>query len=80
MMNTLDVQDNLAIACFDVQLIFHNGRFIMINKIFMPLLAALFLSGLFGSIAGCNTVEGAGKDIQQGGQAIKDEAKEHKNY
>lgn len=52
----------------------------MINKIFMPLLAALFLAGLFGSVTGCNTVEGAGKDIQQGGQAIKDEARENKKY
>jgi entericidin B len=52
----------------------------MIGKIVTPLLAALFLAGLFGSVTGCNTVEGAGKDIQQGGKAIKDEANEHKNY
>ena len=52
----------------------------MIGKIVTPLLAALFLAGLFGSVAGCNTVEGAGKDIQQGGKAIKDEANEHKKY
>ncbi|MCX7155868.1 MAG: entericidin A/B family lipoprotein [Rhodocyclales bacterium] len=52
----------------------------MINKIFTSLLAALFMAGLFGSIAGCNTVEGAGKDIQAGGAAIKDEARENKKY
>ncbi len=52
----------------------------MIRKISVSVFAAFFLAGLFGSVAGCNTVEGAGKDIQQGGQAIKDEAKEHKNY
>ena len=52
----------------------------MIGKILMPLLGALFLAGLFGSVSGCNTVEGAGRDIQQGGQAIKDEAREHKSY
>jgi predicted small secreted protein len=51
----------------------------MIKQIFASLLATLFLAGLFGSISGCNTVEGAGKDIQQGGQAISDEAKEQKN-
>jgi entericidin B len=62
------------------QPILDNGRLIMIKKLFSPLLAALFLAGLFGSIAGCNTVEGAGKDIEQGGKAIKDEAKENKNY
>jgi Predicted small secreted protein len=42
----------------------------MIKRIFAPLLATL---------TGCNTMEGAGKDIQQGGQAIKDEANEHRN-
>jgi len=51
----------------------------MIGKTFMSLLATLFFAGTLGSIAGCNTVEGAGKDIQQGGQAIKDEAKEQRD-
>lgn len=50
----------------------------MITKMLTSLLAALFLAGLFGTVAGCNTVEGAGKDIQQGGKAIKDEANEHR--
>ena len=52
----------------------------MIGKILTLLLGALFLAGSLGSISGCNTVEGAWKDIQQGGQAIKDEAREHKSY
>ena len=52
----------------------------MIRKESASILAALFLAGVFGSLAGCNTMEGAGKDIQAGGKAIKDEAKEHKNY
>jgi entericidin B len=50
----------------------------MIKRILSPLLAAFFLAGSFGSLAGCNTVEGAGKDIEQGGKAIKDEAREQK--
>lgn len=50
----------------------------MIKRILPPLLAALFLAGSFGSLAGCNTVEGAGKDIERGGKAIKDEAREQK--
>ena len=29
--------------------------------------------GTFGALAGCNTIEGAGRDIEQGGKAIKDE-------
>ncbi|MEI6107955.1 MAG: entericidin A/B family lipoprotein [Opitutae bacterium] len=48
----------------------------MIKRIFVPLLATLFLAGLLGTLAGCNTIEGVGKDIQQGGKAIKDEARE----
>lgn len=49
----------------------------MIRKIMAPLLAALFLTSVFGTLAGCNTVEGAGKDIQQGGRAISNESREH---
>ena len=52
----------------------------MIKKLSASLFAILFMAGLFGTLAGCNTVEGAGKDIQRGGEAIKDEAREHKNY
>lgn len=51
----------------------------MFNTLLARLLAALFMAGLFGSISACNTVEGAGKDIQKGGAAITNEAKEHKN-
>lgn len=42
---------------------------------FVSLFATLFLAG---TLAGCNTVEGAGKDIEKGGKAVKDEANEHK--
>ncbi len=52
----------------------------MIKRVFAPLLAALFLAGAIGALSGCNTMEGAGKDIQQGGKAITNEATEHKNY
>ena len=48
----------------------------MIKRIFTSLLAALFFVGLFGTLAGCNTMAGAGQDIEQGGKAIKDEARE----
>ena len=48
----------------------------MIQRFFAQLLAALFLAGLFGTIAGCNTVAGVGEDLQQGGQKPKDEARE----
>lgn len=50
----------------------------MIRRILAPILATLFLASLFGTIAGCSTVEGVGKDIQQGGKAVTEEAREHK--
>jgi entericidin B len=58
----------------------HNRRFTMIKRILAPLLAALFFVSFFGTLAGCNTMAGAGQDIEQGGKAIKDEAKEQKRY
>lgn len=49
----------------------------MIKRFITPLMAALFLVSTFGILSGCNTVEGAGKDIEKGGKAIKEEAREH---
>jgi predicted small secreted protein len=50
----------------------------MIKNIFVPLLAALFLVGSLAGLSACNTMAGAGADIQKGGAAIKDEANEHR--
>ena len=36
-------------------------------------LGALLMAGV---LAGCNTMQGAGKDIERGGQAIRDAAKD----
>ena len=55
----------------------------MFRKTIASMLSTLFLAGAFtvlGSLGGCNTVEGVGKDIQSGGAAIKEEAREHKRY
>jgi entericidin B len=49
----------------------------MIRRILQPLMAIVFAAGVLGALAGCNTIEGVGADIQHGGKAIKDEAKEH---
>ena len=41
--------------------------------------AVLMMLGILGSfsvLSGCNTVAGAGKDIERGGQKIQGEAKE----
>lgn len=50
----------------------------------MKRLLALALAATFALpsfvLSGCNTVEGAGKDIQAGGAKIKEEAREAKKY
>ena len=52
----------------------------MFKRIIATLATAAFLTGTLGVFAGCNTIEGAGKDIEKGGSAIKNEAKEQKKY
>ena len=39
-------------------------------------LIALLLASLVGVVSGCNTIAGAGKDIERGGQTIRDAAKD----
>lgn len=51
----------------------------MTNKILVLLSATLLLTGILGTLAGCNTIEGAGKDVERAGKAIKEEAREIKN-
>lgn len=41
---------------------------------FTKILAALMLLGTLGTLAGCNTMEGFGQDMQQGGEKIQDRA------
>ena len=41
----------------------------------MKTLATLFALSIVLSLAGCNTVRGAGQDIQKAGSAIEDAAK-----
>jgi predicted small secreted protein len=52
----------------------------MIKRVFSVLLSSFLLVALITAVSGCNTVAGAGKDIEKGGGAIKNEANEHKNY
>ena len=53
-------------------------RYIMTKKLFALLITTLFITGIAATLTACNTVEGAGKDIEKGGKAIKDEAAENK--
>ena len=48
----------------------------MLNR----LVALLALAGLSVVVAGCNTIEGAGKDIKAGGAAIEKSAEQAKKY
>jgi predicted small secreted protein len=53
------------------------GDFIMIKRLLALILTTLFITSIATTMIACNTVEGAGKDIEKGGKAIKDEASEH---
>ena len=50
----------------------------MIKRIFASLMATLILCSMVGTLAGCNTVQGVGQDIERGGQKIQEEAVEHR--
>lgn len=47
----------------------------MIKQFWATLLASMFLAGLLG---GCNTMSGAGKDMERGGEKIQQEVDEHR--
>ncbi len=40
----------------------------------MKILMALFVSSTFVLLTGCNTVAGAGKDLERGGEKVQDTA------
>ena len=40
------------------------------------ILGILLLIGVFGSIAGCNTFDGMGKDLERAGEATSDTARD----
>ena len=42
------------------------------------MLTALLLLGLVGAVQACNTVEGAGKDVKNAGQATENAAERNK--
>ncbi len=50
----------------------------MFKKTLVSLLATLFFAGTLATLTGCNTMEGAGKDIKKGGEKIEDTANDHK--
>jgi predicted small secreted protein len=49
-----------------------NGVKTMFKNVLAPFLLA-------GFVAGCNTMEGAGKEIRRGGEKLQNSAEKHKN-
>lgn len=47
----------------------------MFKRMTSTTLLWMFLAGL---LAGCNTMEGAGEDLERGGEELQEEAREHK--
>jgi predicted small secreted protein len=52
----------------------------IMKRLIVLALAATFALPSFALLSGCNTMEGAGKDVQAGGAKIKEEARENKKY
>jgi predicted small secreted protein len=46
----------------------------------MKAFIAMAVATSFLFLAGCNTMEGAGKDVEAGGKKVEKEAVEHKKY
>jgi entericidin B len=51
----------------------------MFKKILSSTLLGAFIASAF-ALSGCNTIQGAGKDIERGGEKIQKEATEAKKY
>ena len=45
---------------------------------FQRILVTLMLLGMLGTIAGCNTMEGFGRDVEKTGDNIEKSAQRHK--
>lgn len=54
----------------------HKEGQIMKQLSLKKLMAMLMVVGLVGGLAGCNTVAGAGKDVQRGGEVVTDAARD----
>jgi predicted small secreted protein len=51
----------------------------MVRKILSTTLIGAFLASAF-ALSGCNTIQGAGKDVEKAGEKVQNEAAEHKHY
>jgi predicted small secreted protein len=53
-------------------------RNIMAKRMGTTILSLLILLGAVSALSACNTIEGAGKDVQHGGRALEDSADRNK--
>jgi entericidin B len=53
-------------------------RNIMAKRMATTILSLLILLGAVSALSACNTIEGAGKDVQHGGRALEDSADRNK--
>ena len=44
----------------------------------MKKVIAVVLLGMYAFLLGCNTMEGFGRDVERGGEKLKNEAREHR--
>jgi predicted small secreted protein len=57
------------------------GRIVNFNlnqETTMKTLFALMMSSVFAVLVGCNTIEGAGKDLERGGEKVQDTSQDVK--
>ena len=54
-----------------------NGVVIMMRKLLSAVVLGTFVAGLF-AMSGCNTMKGAGQDIQKGGEKLENSADRNK--
>ena len=50
----------------------------MMKKLMLMVIAVTIASPVL--LTGCNTVQGAGRDVEKAGQKVQEEAVEHKKY
>ena len=44
----------------------------------MKKVIAILLVAMYGVLVGCNTMEGLGRDVERGGEKLKNEARENR--
>lgn len=54
----------------------HHKSVLNLQEGAMKTIFALLMSVVFAALSGCNTVAGAGKDLERGGEKVQDTARD----